>query len=369
MKIFFIGNLNKNNSYNGQVAKTLLYHKIINNRFGETIDTDLSSCGRNIFRLAKDFYKKIKCCDIVFAMPGPRSCRLILWLIGLANKKNRRRIVYCAIGTGFFSDLLRKKTPMYCEQFFKKIVFENKGRRLDKKILSKVDTAIFQTPLLVEAHKKFFDFKNCFYLENFRIIDNRPAMKTIINKDKPLKMVYVSRVSEEKGILDLMNIVNRINMQHRTQLCLDIYGEIDNQKRDINSKKFFSFLNENIKHCGVLDNKEVISAISKYDLFVFPTKYVGEGTPGVISESLIAGTPVLSSRFLQCDYILKDGFDSILFKFNDYDDLERKLIDIDIHRNILEKLTLNAYTSGTRFLFKYNEQNFYYLLTGNKQYC
>ena len=152
-------------------------------------------------------------------------------------------------------------------------------------------------------------------------------------------------------------------------MLLDIYGEIDAHKQDINSSVFLSLLNDNVKHCGTLDNNEVISTISKYDLFVFPTKYVGEGTPGVISESLIAGTPVISSRFLQSKYVLKDGFDSILFDFGDYDDLEQKLIYINKERDALARLTINAYKSGDRFLFENNEKTFYYLITGDKHYC
>ena len=168
MKILFIGNLNKNNSFNGQVAKTLLYHKIINERFEKTIDVDLFNCGKNVFKLFKELNRKTKQCEIVFAMPGPGSCRIVLWLIGLLNKKLKKRVVYCAIGTGFFSNLLRKKSPEYCKQFFEEYVFRKKGSHLDKKILSRIDVAIFQTPLLVEAHKKYFDFSNCYLLENFR---------------------------------------------------------------------------------------------------------------------------------------------------------------------------------------------------------
>lgn len=369
MEILFIGNLNKNNSFNGQVAKTLLYHKIINERFGKTIDVDLFHYGKNVFKLFKELNRKIKQCEIVFTMPGPGSCRIVLWLIGLLNKKLNKRIVYCAIGTGFFSNLLRKKSPKYCKQFFEEYVFREKGSRLDKKILSRIDAAIFQTPLLVEAHKNYFDFNNCYLLENFRVISDRPSIKTEFNIDKPLRTIYVSRISEEKGIIELMKVIDRINKRSGIKMFLDIYGEMDTNKQDIDSEVFAGLLNENVKHCGALNNNEVIATISKYDLFVFPTKYVGEGTPGVISESLIAGVPVISSRFLQNKYILKDGFDSVLFDFNDYDDLERKLIDISKQRDVLAELTTNAYKSGDRFLFENNEKTFYYLVTGDKQYC
>ena len=46
----------------------------------------------------------------------------------------------------------------------------------------------------------------------------------------------------------------------------------------------------------------MVQTLANYDLSVFPTRFIGEGTPGVIVESLLAGTPVLTSNFPSYDF-------------------------------------------------------------------
>ena len=102
-------------------------------------------------------------------------------------------------------------------------------------------------------------------------------------------------------------------------------------------------------------------------MFVFPTRAVFEGTPGVIAESLLAGTPVLSSSFPQSKYLLNDGHDSILYKMFDKEDLKKKLLWCVSNKEQLVKMRENAKESGQKFTYSHERAKFLKYVCGKEK--
>ena len=161
---------------------------------------------------------------------------------------------------------------------------------------------------------------------------------------------------EEKGIFDILNVIEDVS-NNGNKVELNIYGKkLLNQQQ---SELFDSYLcNQYIHYYGSISNNFVGEVLSNNDIFVFPTHFVGEGTPGVIVESLIAGVPVLTSNFPQAYCLLEDGKDSIFYKMFDNEDLKEKIMYIIKNKDYLAELRSNAKLSGKKYLYKHERKAF-----------
>jgi glycosyltransferase involved in cell wall biosynthesis len=229
--------------------------------------------------------------------------------------------------------------------------------------LSKLDVIIPQNEVLTNAYRVFYGLNNCHTLRNFRDVEIVEKKDIHSNKDGILRVVYASRITENKGIFDLLFAVADINQKsHSPLLVLDIYGDIQLQGQLLT--KFNDYLGPQISYKGVLDNRAIVQTISEYDLFCLPTKYHGEGTPGVLLESFFAGTPALISSFSHAKHLIQNGFDGIIYDINDPKDLRQKMADIISNKTILEKIRVNVQKTAEKYTFEANKKDFIYFITG-----
>ncbi len=116
-------------------------------------------------------------------------------------------------------------------------------------------------------------------------------LKIGLNRRNPLKLIFLSRISEEKNLDFAISVLSKISVE----LHFDIYGPISNDEYWNKCSKLIEKLPSNIKvnYNGIVKPDDVREVISKYDLFFLPTK--GENYGHVIAESLSSGTPVLIS--------------------------------------------------------------------------
>lgn len=106
-----------------------------------------------------------------------------------------------------------------------------------------------------------------------------------------LKVVFLSRITQKKNLDYALETLNHC----KGNIYLDIYGTIEEKSYWKKCKEIIANLPDNItvNYKGELPNEKVISTLSKYDLFYFPTK--SENYGHVISEALQASIPVLIS--------------------------------------------------------------------------
>jgi glycosyltransferase involved in cell wall biosynthesis len=107
----------------------------------------------------------------------------------------------------------------------------------------------------------------------------------------PIKLIFLSRISEEKNLDFAISILSKVNVE----LYFDIYGPISNEDYWNKCCKLIEKLPSNItvNYQGIVKPDDIRGIISNYDLFFLPTK--GENYGHVIAESLSIGTPVLIS--------------------------------------------------------------------------
>lgn len=104
-----------------------------------------------------------------------------------------------------------------------------------------------------------------------------------------LKVVFVSRISPNKNLLDALQMLKQV----KQSLDYHIYGPVEDSAYWAACEEAIKNLPENItvKYMGELHPSEVVTTLSKYDLFFLPT--LGENYGHVIAEALCAGLPIL----------------------------------------------------------------------------
>lgn len=162
-----------------------------------------------------------------------------------------------------------------------------------------------------------------------------------------LKLVYLSRIEEPKGIYDLIECLVKLN-QEKIRFTLDVYGRPQNEGEESKIKILsnqYSFIN----FLGMMEvgSKASYEKLSEYDLHVFPTKY-REGFPGTIIDFFIAGVPTLSASFARSHEILNKD-DSIIYEQGNNNDLIKKLNDVYMDQNELTALRKNSFNRREQY--------------------
>lgn len=351
-KVYIIGNNATNESISdGGRIKIRLYSELIKKCSGQVEIIDLCNWKKRIFYLLHNIKKAVKEKAIILIMAGPKGCRFIIPLVNKLKTSNTR-VLFCPLGVGTLDKLFEKMTPEQISLFLNNEQYESFDDSKMAKQLSKLDVIFPQNELIANAYRKFYKLDNVVVVENFR--DVSIEKKEYEPSDK-LKLVYVSRICENKGIFDLLEAVDKINKE-RVQITLTIYGDMQLSCDD--EQHFYSYLSNNIRYNGIINQADAIKVLKKYDLFVLPTKYHGEGTSGSLIESLIAGTPVLISSYSQAKLLIDNKKNGFIYEINNVSSLIEKLEYIINNRSCLESVGLAAQELSKKYLFKNNKEVF-----------
>lgn len=139
-----------------------------------------------------------------------------------------------------------------------------------------------------------------------------------------LNIVYVGRLVRSKGLNELLTATDQFD-HPTTKLNTHIYGDFINNEGYKN--EFLKRVEEveNAEFKGKIAHESVITEISQYDAFVFPSYYNGEGFPGVIVEAYMAGLPVVATNWNYNSEVVSHRETGLLFDPKDVADLKQKL--------------------------------------------
>lgn len=363
--ICLIGNSGiKKHGLDGQTVKVRLYLKKIKDEGFEVDFIDLENFSRHPFLILRRIKKAIKQCDRIVLITAERGSKVLIPYINKINKKYRKPFIFPLVGTSVLHYSIDRLNEEQKNSFLLNCDFGSIKPKIKLvRELSKITYIFPETEQLCEVFRRFYGLSNVYPLTNFRDAEILTSKKKSISR--PIKLIFLSRVMREKGIFDLIDCAQDINKLERI-VTLDIYGQLCFDKND--TAKFKNQINNNtISYHGPVDSKNVVDTISKYDIFVFPTRFVGEGVPGVIVESLISGTPVLTSDFPQARTIINDGYDSVTFEMFDKEDLMAKLLHMISDEKVLLKLSSGALETGKKLLYSRVRNDFLKFVCGSNK--
>lgn len=276
--ILFIGGVGRATDYGGELTK----NKNIISRLQElyipihVIDT--YQARRKIWRLWKLpflllFYRKL---PIVFSTSYGNIYllhRLISWL------QPNRPIILWVIGGNLHIAIKEGLYEKYLFQKLNHILVE--GKAIKEGLASQ-------------------GIQNVIVVPNFKEVTKlRPSKKKIYYDGiETLRVIFFSRIVPEKGcdiIIEVMKQLNRYGYESRIKL--DFYGPIDESYRSTFLSNIVTL--SNVEYKGILDLRSSMGyeVLNTYHLTLFPTYWSGEGFPGIIVDSFIAGLPIIASRW------------------------------------------------------------------------
>ena len=151
----------------------------------------------------------------------------------------------------------------------------------------------------------------------------------------PLQLLFLGRMSEEKGIYDLP-VINGHLIERGIEVewtCIGDGPELEKLRQNWQNSK-------NVKYYQPSTNQEVLELCAGADLFVLPTKF--EGTPVALLESMSVGlVPVISDLEGGIRDIVTDdtGFRIPIGSIKAFADA---IENMDKDRGLLETLSLNC---------------------------
>ncbi len=238
-------------------------------------------------------------------------------------------VTFSTTGLGFFKDLalvsILKKSKL-------KIIyhFHNKGVRnqQDKWLMNKLyryafrnTQSILLSPLLYEDIKKYVSPQDVYYCPNGipdLISGNVPGRN---NKDSTCKLLFLSNMTVEKGVLVLLEACSILN-----EKGLDFECHFVGDWANISKEEFKVFIEKNgledrVFAHGKKYGSEKIDFYLNADIFVFPTFYPKECFPLVLLEAMQFGLPVISTAEGGIPGIVISGETGLLVEKNNSSEL------------------------------------------------
>lgn len=172
-------------------------------------------------------------------------------------------------------------------------------------------------------------------IDNLWFRNNNLFNKKINNKD--INVIQVSRLDKNKNHETTIKAIKKLREQG-INIKLHIVGEGSLKKKIIkisNKNKDF------ITYYGKLDKKEIKKMYSNMDIFIMPSKYETFGL--VYVEAMSQGVPIIYTKGQGFDGYFDEGVVGFSVKYNDYNNIKKRIFDIvDNYNNISKQCIIKS---------------------------
>ena len=281
----------------GGVMKTRNYESMLKRKYGDSsvLCLDRQLAKDHPRQYLKVMFEMFKSCGTIVIMPTEKMLRLLLPVLLLFRRIYKYRIVYSVVG-GWLPQVVVK------------------DKRLGKKI-RKLDAVYVETQAMVDAMSLF---KNVAYMPNFSMRKPLSEFEDYEYLEKePIHFCTFSRITKEKGIFDAINAVAQINRKAGHKKCdLTVYGQVWSELKE----EFEDAVVANsdcVVYGGILSGDNILAQLSRHYMLLFPTCYPGEGFPGTLVESLMAGLPVIASDWKYNSEIIENEVTGYIYNLDE----------------------------------------------------
>ena len=200
------------------------------------------------------------------------------------------------------------------------------------------DTLIVYSHRLVrEANLARYKHKIAIVHEHF-VDFTKFAIKKKVDERSNL-VGYIGRLSEEKGILNLIEAVPFV-LKGKADTRFIICGKGSLADRVQNLMKAEG-VEAQVRLIGWVAHEDVPQYLNELKMLVLPS--FTEGLPNAILEAMACGTPVLATPVGAIPDIIKDGKTGFLLKFNDPEHIADRIVELLGKPELLKKVSINAY--------------------------
>ena len=181
-------------------------------------------------------------------------------------------------------------------------------------------------------------------------------MKKLGIKEDDFVVLYVGRLMQMKGILELMQAIVSIEDRHVKLICIGSanFGKWAYSNYEKRIKKLSEQYKEQIIFTGYLDNSEIYKYASIADIQCVPT-LVEEAAGLVALEAMASGLPnIVTDSGGMVEYVSEQT--SLIVKRNDtVENLKNAIIYMKEHPSVRFRMSENARLQSKKF----NEETYY----------
>jgi glycosyltransferase involved in cell wall biosynthesis len=324
-KIIYIGEFPP--AYNGvSIKNSLVAREILNERKLKIID--MVECKRQPWKIPfvalQVFAGLLVNCKIVLGMGTFRRLEIIFLRKALRGKRALKDVNIMVMGREFHRQVIKYKRWRKVLPYLGPIWVESEK---------------MQDVLIKAKAKSVFVFPNCRSARNAR----PPQRNT-----GRLKCVFFSNIYPDKGVDIIRKSIPLLN-QEAIDFSVDFYGTIYEDYRT----RFEEFIamDEKVRYCGVFDavTGDVYGLLNQYDVLLLPTYWQGEGVPGVLVESKMAGITTIVSDWNYNSEVVRNGIEGIVMSSNTPESLCKAIIELANNRELLFSLKEGAYLSAKQY--------------------
>lgn len=231
----------------------------------------------------------------------------------------------CGLGTVFLKDNLVSKIAILLYRlsfrFPKKVFFQNPDDLnlfVGKKLVSKEAADLLPGSGIDLNHFKPFDF----------------------SRNKSFTFLMISRLITDKGVMEYIEAVKKLKKVGLNARFQVLGAKDPEHQRGIKLKTINEWIRTNtIEYLGTTTN--VAQFIKDADCVVLPS--YREGTPRTLLEAASSAKPIIATDVPGCNHVVKHGYNGLLCKLKDSNDLAEKMIEMaHFDDSILKKFGENG---------------------------
>lgn len=273
-----------------------------------------------------------------------------------------KEIIYITPGQTFFgvikyapfiylAKLLQKQVVLHIHGNYLKTQYDLLSgirKYFFEKTLNKAGKGIVLSKSLLGNLTPFLPLSNIYVVPNF-VEDYLRPLNFKIRKDEPLKILFLSNLMTEKGVLDLLKAL-RLLKEKNIEFEAKFAGNIEDK---IKSTIIPLFNSKEIKYLGMVIGQQKKELLKWSNVFVLPTFYRMEGVPISILEAMANGNIIVTTKHAGIPDIIseRNGF---FVKPQSYKAIANQLMYIGSNLNKLQKIRLNNIEDS----IKYTEKKF-----------
>ena len=217
-------------------------------------------------------------------------------------------------------------------------------------VLTRPDVVVLLAQVELDAYRNFVPRQPLALVPNAINAEILVAVPLSAKPIGPLRLVYLGRLAESKGIFDILTaLVSLVEEGRSLQLT---FGGSGPDERDLRAKVLELGLGDLVVFAGPVFGTDKDQIWRDGHIFVFPT-YHREGLPYALLEAMAAGTVPITTRTGAIPDVMQDGVHGLLVEAKSPTALARAIARLDDDRIMLARM---SEASRARVLEKYTVQ-------------
>lgn len=289
---------------------------------------NLYDCKNNVLNIFS-LIKKILCATgFIIGVGSNKRLTCLLQLIKVLKGKNK--LTDCIIF------MMGSTLQDYC-----------KSHLVTTSLLKEVK-CIYTESFTINNQFNVLGINNTKYFPNCRI-DLSVLKEKHRSKGEPLKLLFFSKICEEKGVDILFSVLDEIQ-EVNYKITLDFYGIIAPLYQE-KFKKSIKKYEKKCRYCGVFKSSEedIYTKLHEYDLLLFPSTWKGEGVAGILVESKMAGIPCIVTDNNFNKEVVADKQEGIVISGNLIYGFKEAILKLYEDETYYNSLATGAYLSRKRY--------------------